>query len=896
MLTSLLTTKLYFPPPRSSLVPRPRLVERLQAGLAGPLTLVSAPAGAGKTTLLSQWRAGPGSATPAAWLSLDAADNDPARFLQYLSAALDPLNPGLAGEVGPLLQSPEPPDPEIVLTLVINHLGSLEGDAVLALDDFHLIDNPLVHTALTFLLDHLPPRLHLALLSRADPPLPLARLRARGQMTEIRLTDLRFTEEECARFLNQVMGLGLTGAQVAALEKRTEGWIAGLQLAALSMHDREDVDGFVSAFTGSNRYIVDYLVEEVLGRQPEKLRRFLLKTSILERLTGPLCDALTGDQDGAGVLAGLERANLFIIPLDDEGRWYRYHHLFADLLGNRLLHFHPDLIPSLHVSASAWFEANGFPDEAIDHALQAQDFERAARLINRDNSLIIYSRSTPVWVKWLQAFPDEFLRSDPWLCIWKAHFLLSTGELKTVAVYIDCAEKILADMLGLGRLDGDDPAYLIAQGDAYAFRAVLANAGNQYESALDFAQKAIQIIPPTARNRAFAAGIPMTIHRKTGDLRRALEVCPEAIASARLLNVPSLDTSTIDIQAKMLRELGQLHQSARVLREALAYAEDHGPLYRLYSDVLHVSLAETYYEWNALEEMDAELENALALSAQIGTKNEIIMGQIARCRLQHARGDLPGACKALEQIEREYRDFPGSAWRDNLTALKHHWQMEGGDLTGLADWIGRVDLNVEARFNTFRFTQLMDAGRVLDALGRHEQARDILDAIHAVAERQGHLGWSIPVLVLQSLVCKKLGDEARALDCLQQALLLAEPEGFVRVFLDEGPAMQELISLYQKQRGRSDYVTHLLAAFEDRPAKRPAPATGGLPEPLSARELEVLQLLAQGSSDKQIADSLVIARETVHKHLKNIYGKLDVHSRTAAAARARELGLLEEDA
>jgi LuxR family maltose regulon positive regulatory protein len=546
----------------------------------------------------------------------------------------------------------------------------------------------------------------------------------------------------------------------------------------------------------------------------------------------------------------------------------------------------------LHVSASVWFEANGFPDEAINHALQAEDFERAARLITRDNGLIIYSRSISVWVKWLQSFPDEFVRSNPWLCIWKAHFLLTNGELKTIPVYIDCAEKILADMLGTGALRGDDPAYLIAQGDAYSFRAILANAENRSESALDFAQKAIQIIPPSARNRAFAVGIPMTIHRKTGDLRRALEVCPKAIASARLLNVASLDTSIIDIQAKMLRELGQLHQSARVLREALAYAEDHGPLYRLYSDVLHVSLAETYYEWNALEEMDAEVENALALSAQVGTKNEIIIGQIARCQLQHARGDLPGACKALEQIELEYRNFLGSAWRDAWTALRHHWQMEEGDLTGLADWIGQVDLNVEARFNTSRFTKLMDACRVLDVLGRHEEARDILNDIHAVVERQGHLGWSIPVLVLQSLVCKKLGDEARALDCLQQALILAEPEGFVRVFLDEGPSMRELLSRYQKQRGRSDYLTCLLAAFEDRPTMRPAPAAGGLPEPLSGRELEVVKLLAQGCSDKQIAADLFIARETVHKHLKNIYGKLGVHNRTEAAARARELGLL----
>ncbi len=413
MTNPLLATKFYFPPGRPVLVPRPRLVERLQAGLKGPLTLISAPAGSGKTTLLSEWRAGPGAGVPVAWLSLDADDNDPARLFQYLFACLGTLHPSLAINEEISLQSTEGFSPEAILTPLINALNATPQDFILVLDDYHRIELPTIHMSLGFLVDHLPARLHLAILTRSDPPLPLARLRVRGQLTEIRAEHLRFSGSEAAQFLNQIMGLALTDEQVSALELRTEGWIAGLQLAALSLRGQDDVEGLISSFSGSNRYIVDYLVEEVLTRQPKELREFLLKTSVLERLTGSLCDTLTEKADGANILAALEAANLFIVPLDNDRRWYRYHHLFSDLLQSRLLHSSPGIVKDLHRRAADWFAANGLIEEAINHALEAKDFDKATLLIEQTMQFVTRQGRVATVSKWIGALPEEIIARKP---------------------------------------------------------------------------------------------------------------------------------------------------------------------------------------------------------------------------------------------------------------------------------------------------------------------------------------------------------------------------------------------------------------------------------------------------------------------------------------------------
>src|ERR671914_935160 len=430
MSTPILTTKLYIPPPQPKVVLRPRLIECLNEGLDRKLSLISAPAGSGKTTLLSEWLAG--RSQPAAWLSLDEGDNDPTRFLAYLVAALRTIAPNIGEGLLGALQSPQPPPTESVLTALLNEITTVPDKFVLVLDDYHVIDARPVDDALAFLIEHLPPRMHLVIATREDPNLPLARLRVRGQLSELRAADLRFTPEEAAEFLKEVMGLDLSAEDIAALETRTEGWIAGLQLAALSMRGREDVPRFIRAFAGDNRYIVDYLGEEVLQRQPERIRSFLLQTSILERLSGPLCDAVTDQEEGREMLEALERGNFFVVPLDDKRQWYRYHHLFADVLHAHLMAEQPDQVPTLHRRANERDEQNGLPAQANRPALAAEDFERAADLVELAVPAMRRSRQEATLLGWLKALPDELLHCRPVLGVAYAHMLLASGEFEGV--------------------------------------------------------------------------------------------------------------------------------------------------------------------------------------------------------------------------------------------------------------------------------------------------------------------------------------------------------------------------------------------------------------------------------------------------------------------------------
>src|SRR3712207_2120202 len=441
MSTPILATRLYAPPPQPKVVLRPRLTERLNEGLHRRLTLISAPAGFSKTTLLGEWLAS--CELPAAWLSLDGGDNDPTRFLAYLVAALRTIAPNIGEGVSGMLRSPQPPPTESILTALLNELNTVPDDFVLILDDYHVIDARPVDDALTFLLEHLPPQLHLVISSREDPHLPLARLRARGQLTELRAADLRFTASEAAEFLKGVMGLSVSAEEIAALETRTEGWIAGLQLAALSMQGREDVPGFIRAFAGDNRYVLDYLVDEVLQRQPERIRSFLLQTSILDRLSGPLCDAITGQDDGRAMLEALERGNFFVVPLDDKRHWYRYHHLFAEVLYAHLLQERPDQVPTLHRRASEWYEHNGSAADAIRHALAAEDFERAADLVELAVPAMRRSRQEATLLGWLKALPDELFHVRPVLSVHYAGTLLQSGQLEGVEERLRDAERWL---------------------------------------------------------------------------------------------------------------------------------------------------------------------------------------------------------------------------------------------------------------------------------------------------------------------------------------------------------------------------------------------------------------------------------------------------------------------
>ena len=552
MSTPILATKLYIPPPRPRVVPRPRLIARLDAGLDGKLTLISAAAGCGKTTLVSAWVTGCG--LPTAWLSLDEGDSDSARFLTYLIAALQTVAPAVGQGALAALQAPQPPPPEAILTAVLNDLAALPDGLLLVLDDYHAVDAPAVDQALAFLLQNLPPQLHLVIATREDPSLPLARLRARGQLTELRAADLRFTPDEAAEFLNQVMGLNLAAEDVVMLETRTEGWIAGLQLAALSMQGRTDAAAFIRTFTGSHRFVLDYLVEEVLLRQPERVRSFLLQTSILDRLSGPLCDAVTVQEGSGDVLEELDRGNLFVVPLDDSRQWVRYHHLFAEVLQARLLRELPDRAPVLHRRASEWYERNALPSAAIRHALAAQDFERAARLIEMETSMLRDASQEALWKSWVQALPAEQVRARPVLIVYYALALLP-AELDAAEARLQDAERWLQPAAGLRErsavaADEADPAtgggergqsqgmvvvnqeeFRSLPGTISIVRAYRAGALGDLPGALRYARQALDLLPASDRFwRGAAAALLGIANWRSGDLDAAYRAVADGMA------------------------------------------------------------------------------------------------------------------------------------------------------------------------------------------------------------------------------------------------------------------------------------------------------------------------------------------------------------------------------
>jgi len=571
--SSLLSTKFFVPPVRPTLISRPRLLERLAHGLDGPLTLISAPAGYGKTTLFSEWRTGPGASLPLAWLSLDVEDNDPPRFYQYLLTCLDAILPGVVHDLLPLLQSPEPPHYEAILTPLANALAENKQDFVLALDDYHVIETSTIHAALAFLLGHLPPPMHLAILSRTDPPLPLARLRARSHIVEIREADLRFTPDEISAFLNEGMGLSLSAEDLAALESRTEGWIAGLQMAALSMQGCKDVHGFVSAFTGSHHYIVDYLADEVLKLQSKKMSAFLLQTSILDRLCGSLCEAIVGADtarpvDGQGVLEALEEMNLFVIPLDDERCWYRYHHLFADMLRKRLKHQSPHLLPELHRRASQWYEQNGFMAEAIQQAIDAGDQDRAAQLIEQNGCFLLISGEVATLLNWTSAI--EFQSGNhPWLAIQKAWALALTGNLDQIEQTLHAPEQLLLPLEPTAEVN-------TMLGTIAAARACCANSRGDTGAAAKYAQHALGLLPDCSSIsqsiRSVSTSILGDASWINGNLEEAIHAYIEAIRIGREAGNLHMVVIANSNLADLLMEQGQLQRAASTYTKSLQMA------------------------------------------------------------------------------------------------------------------------------------------------------------------------------------------------------------------------------------------------------------------------------------------------------------------------------------
>jgi LuxR family maltose regulon positive regulatory protein len=895
----LLETKLHMPRGRRGLVARPRLAERLSRGTESALTLLSAPAGFGKTTLLTQWLApDPADGRSVAWLSLDPRDNDPAVFWTYLVAALQAVDPAIGVSARSLLHSPQAPS-ETILESLLNDLSAVPGDVVLVLDDYHVIEARDVQEGMAFLLDHLPPQVHLVIATRADPSLPLARLRGRGELVEVRVADLRFTADEAAAYLSGVMGLELTSGDVEALEGRTEGWIAALQLAALSLQGREDVAGFIEGFAGDDRYIVDYLVEEVLQRQPDPVRSFLLHTSVLGRLSGALCDAVTGQDGGTAMLEALDRANLFVVPLDDRRQWYRYHHLFADVLRARLLDEQPERVRDLHLRASIWCERNGARPEAIEHALDAGDFERAAGLVELAIPALRQARQEATLRRWLEALPDELFRSRPVLTIGYVGSLMSRGDLKGVAGRLDDAQR------WLDAQEQGQPARGMVVADQAGFRALpssiaMYRAGRSLmlgdvTGTMTHARRALDL---AAEDDHLARGAPAALlglaYWTGGHLDEARQWYADAMTSLATAGYHSDVLGGAIVMADIAIAQGGLREAMSTFERGLQRAGQADPPLRGAAD-MHVGISQLLCERDDLDGALRHLLTSRELGEHAGLPQNRYRWRVAMARIRAAEGDPGAALGLLDEAQRLYvGDFspevrPVAALRARLWVAQGRW-------AEALSWARQRGLDAEDELSYLREFEHIALVRALVARYADEgdkrsidEAARLLERLLPAAEQGKRTGSVIDVLVVQAMARQLQGDLPAAIASLRRALTLAEPEEYVRTFVDEGPSMAALLRAIGRTGTSGSYVRRLLAAFGT--TKGSAPVHQDLIDPLSARELDVLRLLGTDLGGPEIARELVISLNTVRTHTKNIYAKLGVTNRRAAVRRGDELDL-----
>lgn len=912
MLDSLLATKLHIPQPGPGFVPRERLVERLEAGLRGKLVLLSAPAGFGKTWLLSEWASH--SQSPVAWITLDKSDNDPARFLAYLVAALRKIDARLGEFISGALQGPQAPDSGSILTTLVNEISRKDADFVFILDDYHIIKANAVHSMVIYLLDHSSPGMHWVIATRSDPPLPLARLRAKGQLTELRLVDLRFSPDEANAFMNQATDLDLSTDEIKALAYRTEGWVAGLQMAIIALQGRmssednsllrrERTSEFIRAFTGSNRYVMDYLIEEVLAHQTESIQTFLLYTSILDRLTGPLCDFVIGrdenppDVPGIGqeILELLERSNLFILPMDEERHWYRYHRLFSDLLRKRLRQVQPEIIPNLHLRASHWFEDNGQIAPAIDHALAGGNIEQAAGLIERFAEATMMRSEVSTLLKWVSALPDELVGSRPSLGIYHACALLFSGHS------IQAVEALLQD------IDKGDPSMA---GEMAVLKGSIAIQQGRIDLGVEHSREALTKLPEediflhnlAAWNLAMA---PV----ESDDLVAARDALAEVARKGQKAGNVTVTVGALCAIAKFSTVFGRIHEAADIYKRALKMAMDrNGECLPIAGGAL-VGLGDLYREWNDLQEATRYLNRGIELATQL--RMFYLDGFISLALVYQAQGNDEGVRETIQKAQQLGDELESSKWDlANLRTYQARFSIVQGDVAVGVRWAEKRGLTAGIAFNELEESETMDVfirrkrrwaeyltlARLLVALNKPDEAMPFLDRLLRRAERLEMRGRTIGVQILRTLALNSLGDERQAMASLEQALSLGEPEGYVRVFLDEGPAMIKLLQIavssgiepvYAKVLLSRDDAQMMSPAVELQPVFRQA-----LVEPLSERELQVLRLLGTNLTAPEIAEELYVAVSTIRTHTKNIYTKLGVHRRREAVDRARELGLI----
>jgi LuxR family transcriptional regulator, maltose regulon positive regulatory protein len=901
MPASVLATKLYIPLPRAKTVPRSRLIERLNEGLTGKLTLISAPAGFGKTTLISEWVHG--CHLPAAWLSLDEGDSDPARFIAYLISALQMIKAGIGEGLLGALQSPQPLQTESLLTALLNEITTIPDNFILVLDDYHVIDSKPVDETFSFLLDHLPPQMHLVITTREDPSLALPRYRARGQLTELRAADLRFTFAEAADFLNRVMGLPLSAEDIAALESRTEGWIAGLQLAAISMQGHQGTSDFFKSFTGSHHFVLDYLIEEVLHQQPENVQAFLLQTSILDQMCGPLCDAVLASASASGqlTLEYLERANLFIVPLDNERCWYRYHHLFRDLLRQRLRQNESsgngECIAEYHIRASQWYEENGYELEAFQHATAANDIDRATRLMEGNGIPMHSPHAVTTMLNWLASLPKRVLDDNPLLWLRYASMALVKVQTADVEERLQGAEVALAAVLH-GTEPDDYARNMIGQIAAARATLILLTQTNA-EGIIYQSQRALAYLSSDNLDSRFTAIWAQGVaYQLKGDRAAAERAHTEALSICQ-------KSGNHFHRACALNSLGHVQESENLLYQA---ADSYQHVLDLFGDYPQPSASETYlglaricYQWNDLDTAEQYGQKSLNLARQYDrTIDRFILSEVFLARLKLTRSDVSGAAAILAQAEQSVRQnnfvkrVPDVADAQVLVLLHQ------GDLAAAADL---------AQTHKLPFSQ----ARVYLAQRDASAALAVLEPLRQKMEAKGWADELLKVMVLQVVALQAHGEKDRAVKILADALALAEPGGFIRIFVDEGEAMRSLLRMLIEKQSRnrdhllSDYVDKLLADFTQ-PMAAPKSALPGragmiiqqksemiepapLVEALSERELEVLKLLRSELAGPEIAQQLSVSINTFRTHTKNIFNKLGVNDRRAAIRRAEELNL-----
>src|SRR6266566_5219477 len=880
MPTPILATKLYIPRLRPNVVSRPRLLERLNEGLHRKLTLIAAPAGFGKTTLISAWMAG--CDRQVAWLSLDKGESDPTLFLTYLVAALQTIAPDIGVGVLGALQSPQPPPTETILAALLNEITAIPDNFVLVLDDYHVIDAKAIDQALTFLLEHQPPQMHLVIATREDPQLPLARLRARDQLTEVRAADLRFSTSEAAEFLNQGMGLNLSAKDITALEARTEGWIAGLQLAAISLQGQQDATNFIRSFTGSHHFVLDYLVEEVLQQQPESIQTFLLRTSILDRLCGSLCDAvlLNPSVSGQATLEYIEHANLFLVPLDNERRWYRYHQLFADLLRQRLQQRNASStgdevrdVTELHSRASVWYEDHGLSIEAFHHAANANDVARAERLIEGKGMPLHFRGAVAPVLNWLESLPRTALDTRPSLWVTYASTLLFGGQHTAVEEKLQAAE---------AALQGTEPDARTRDlvGRIASMRATLAVIQHDVETIVAQSRRALEYLHPD--NLPVRTATTWTLgyaYQLQGDRAAASQAYTEVISIGKSFG-DSIYTLAATINLGQLQEAdNQLYLAAESYRRSLQLAGD--PPQRMACEA-HLGLARVFYEWNDLEAAGQHGQQSAQLARQIIVDTFAAYGVFV-ARLKLAQGDVSGAAAVLDEAEAFVRRHSFVFRMPDVAAAQVLILLHQGHLAAAAHLAQTHDLPISQ-------------ARVHLAQGDPSAALAVLSPWRRQAEAKGWQDKRLKVMVLQAVALQAHGEKDKAVHLLCDALTLAEPGGFIRLFVDEGLPMAQLLSEAEALEMMPDYTGKLLAACEAEEHKGEdtsyRPPAQPLIEPLSPREVEVLQLIAAGRSDQEICERLFLALSTVKGHNRKIFGKLQVQRRTEAVARARELGLL----